>query len=131
MNARNPLTLVDSSAWTQLLRKSGDPGIREQLKGLVIDGRAAWCELVRVELWRGAASEQDRADLREFEAELPSLELSPGVWQLACELGQRCREQGQPVPTTDLIIYACARFHRAGLLHRDRHFEILDTVVND
>jgi predicted nucleic acid-binding protein len=90
--------LVDSSAWTQLLRRQGDPAIRDRLRALVLDGRAAWCQVVRLELWRGAGGAADAEVLRTFEVELIRLEMSAAVWDRACELGRRCRERGQPVP---------------------------------
>jgi predicted nucleic acid-binding protein len=47
------LVLVDSSAWIHALRKAGDPTVRAALNKLLTDKLAAWCEIVRVELWSG------------------------------------------------------------------------------
>ncbi|MBA2302530.1 MAG: PIN domain-containing protein [Acidobacteria bacterium] len=122
------LVLVDSSGWIQLLRRQGDAGVRERVREVLEDGRAAWCDIVRVELWRGAGSDSDKAILRDFEMELPSLDLSPAVWKLSCDLAQRCRKKGQPIPTTDLIIYACAKAHDVDLIHHDQHFNVLASL---
>jgi predicted nucleic acid-binding protein len=127
-NRIEPIVLVDSSGWVQMLRRSGDPAIRAKVLDIFEDGRAAWCELIRVELWRGAGSDDDRTILRQFEIELPSLELSAAVWTLSCELAQQCRRKGRPIPTTDLIIYACAKVHRVELIHRDNHFDVLASL---
>lgn len=117
--------LIDSSAWTQTIRRRGDASVRDRVQGLIDAGRAAWCEVIRLELWKGAASEYDRKVLQEMEQALERLEINQQVWDLAAVLAQRTRAAGQPMPTTDLVIFACAQVHGAELEHRDKHFEIL------
>jgi hypothetical protein len=48
---QNQVTLVDTSSWIEALRLNGRENIREQVKLLLIDGLAAWCDMVAVELW--------------------------------------------------------------------------------
>jgi predicted nucleic acid-binding protein len=125
VSARAGDVLVDSSGWIQLLRQKGDADIRDRLKRLIVTDRAVWCNVVQLELWRGTGSDSDRKLLRELQAEIRSLEISAEVWQHSFLIAGKCRPKGIIVPTTDLIIYACARTHGVELFHRDKHFDLL------
>jgi hypothetical protein len=118
--------LVDSTGWVQLLRRSGDAAVREHLKQLILSDRAVWCDVVQLELWRGAIDESDRKALRDLAAEIRSLEMSSEVWKRCISIAGKCRPKGITVPTTDLMIYACAKVHDADLYHLDRHFDLLN-----
>ena len=123
------MVLIDTSSWTQALRRKGDPAVRERVDQLLSAQEAAWCDMVRVELWHGVASDMDRNWLEELEAELPSLQIDADVWNKACELGRLCRSKGLTVPNTDLVIFACALIHRVPLEHNDRHYAKLSEIV--
>jgi predicted nucleic acid-binding protein len=123
--AGSPPVLVDSSLWVQQLRKSGDPAKRDRVNALLRSGLAAWCPLVRLELWRGVTSDAERATLRRYEALLPEYEISPPVWERAIRLADRGRAAGITVPLADLVIFACASVHGLDLAHDDAHFEAL------
>ncbi len=117
------LTLVDSSSWIEALRKGGDPAVRERVKALLQNGDAAWCSMIRLELWNGAGGEAERKALKVFERDLPSLEINDEVWRLSLDLARSCRSSGLSIPSTDLLILACARHHGAAIDHCDRHFD--------
>jgi hypothetical protein len=110
------------------MRKSGDVTIRERLRELLAEDQVAWCEVVRVELWRGARGDADFKTLRELEIELPRLEISAAVWDKCCDMARRCRPKGYLLPTTDMLVYSCAVVHGVQLLHRDRHFDLLAEI---
>lgn len=119
------MILVDSSSWIHFLRADGDPAVRARVKSALAGGDAAWCPLVRLELWNGAGGNRDRRILREFEAALPELPMDDAVWNAAYELARRARSTGISVPATDILIAACARRHQAGLETADTDFERL------
>ena len=123
------MVLIDTSSWTQALRKKGDPAIRIRVDQLMADQEAAWCDMVRVELWHGVSSEQDRKWLEELEAEMPTLEINAEVWNTACKVGTMARRKGLTVPNTDLVIFACALVHQVPLEHNDRHYVQLAGVM--
>jgi predicted nucleic acid-binding protein len=125
-NGTTGRVLVDSSGWIQLLRRKGDSSVREEVRQLVLSDRAVWCDVVQVELWRGASTESDRKMLHELQAEIRSLETSTAVWKHCVDVAAKCRPRGIVVPTTDLIIYSCAAVHGVGLYHRDKHFDLLE-----
>jgi predicted nucleic acid-binding protein len=119
------MKLVDSSCWVHAIRANGDTRIARRVADLVSGNAACWCPVIRLELWNGVGSENDRRLLREMEQLLPELSITDEVWEMACELASRCRESGKTCPTNDLLIAACARHHKLPLEHADKHLEML------
>src|SRR6516165_741458 len=103
--------LVDSSLWVHQFRKSGDPAKRTRVNNLLIAGHAAWCPAVRLELWRGVASDGERRTLRRYEARLPDYPITAAVWGEAMQLASTGRRAGITVPLADLLVFACAMVH--------------------
>lgn len=110
------------------MRKKGDEAIRARVRQLVETGQAAWCAIVRLELWAGVNGDEERQTLRGFENHLPELEITDEVWEEACELASRCRRAGKTAPASDLLIAACARHHRVPIETADAHFDFLMKV---
>ena len=117
--------LVDSSLWVHQLRKSGDAAKRDRVNALLESGEAAWCPVVRLELWRGVTNDADRKTLRRYEALLPDYEISAEVWTRSLQLAERARTSGVTVPLADLLIFACANIHGLEVAHDDTHFDEL------
>lgn len=117
--------LIDTSSWTQALGEKGDDIVRRRVLALLSNSEAAWCDMVRIELWNGVRGESEKRRLRELDADLPRLEITSEVWDEACSVGLLARAAGLTVPASDLVIFACARTHRAGLEHNDKHFDLL------
>jgi len=121
--------LVDSSLWVHQLRKSGDPAKRDRVNALLESGEAAWCAVVRLELWRGVSNDGERKTLRRYEAVLPEYDMTSDVWERAIRLADRGRAAGITVPLPDLLIFACAMIHELELAHDDVHFDQLAKVA--
>ena len=115
--------LIDTSAWIEALREDGDPGIREAVRSVLVEGTAVLCDMVRLELWNGARGDAEQRMLRELDRDLECVPTSVGVWQAARRLARAARRQGVTVPATDLLVAACADHHELDLIHRDRHFD--------
>lgn len=122
------MKLIDSSSWIHALRKDGDPIVRARVQKLLLEDEAAWCDLVRVELWRGVSKNKEVNFLRELEGIISLLPITAEVWDLACDLAQKCRTKGTPIPSTDIVIEACRRIHKVGLEHVDKHFELISKL---
>jgi predicted nucleic acid-binding protein len=120
--------LVDTSSWVHALRRQGAAEVRKRVKALLEAGEAAWCPMVRLELWNGVGSEGDRKTLRALEDVVPELPLTDAVWQAACDLAERCRRAGKTAPVQDVLIGACARIHHVDLEHADAHYDWLMTL---
>jgi predicted nucleic acid-binding protein len=89
---------------------------------------AAWCSMVRLELWHGVGSEADRKMLREYEIWLSDLAITDAVSDEACALASRCRPAGKTAPANDVLIAACARHYQVDVDFTDTHFEFLLTL---
>ena len=122
--------LVDSSLWVHQLRRSGDPAKRNRVNALLLAGDAAWCPVVRLELWRGVSTDAERRTLRLYEARIPDYAITPAVWEEAFDLASRGRRAGVTVPVADLLVFACAVVHELDLAYDDQHFEQLSALVD-
>jgi predicted nucleic acid-binding protein len=116
--------LVDTSSWIEFLRgHRSEPALR--VKDLIRTERAGWCDLIAVELWNGVRPGDETKALTELEKEATWFDLTASVWQKARKLAVRSRQAGITVPTTDVIIVACAAHYGLELEHCDRHFEAI------
>jgi predicted nucleic acid-binding protein len=116
------VTLVDTSSWIEFLRgRKSEAGLR--VKDLVRTGQAAWCDLIAVELWNGVRPGEETKSLTELDDAATSFELDAAVWRLARKLAVSSRRSGITVPTTDIVIAACASHYRLEVEHSDGHFD--------
>ncbi len=122
------MKLVDTSSWIEQLRRDGDAVVRTRVEELLSAGEAAWCPIVRLELWNGARGATEQAVLREMEAEVTSLEIGSPVWDRAGEMAWSARTKGITVPSTDLLVAACARHHDVAIEHCDSHFDLIASL---
>ena len=116
------MKLVDTSCWVQALRRNGNPVVCGHVRALMEAGEAAWCPMIRLELWNGVGSERDRKSLHALAEVLPELSMDEEVWRMARELADRSRKAGRTAPVQDVLIAACARYHGVDVLHDDAHF---------
>jgi len=114
--------LIDSSAWIEALRTDGDEDCRELVSELLLQDRAAVCEVVVAEVLRGAANRGELDELGLQLGAVPCLSMT-GAGLEGGELSLRLRRRGRAIPTTDLLIAATASIHGASLLHRDKHLD--------
>jgi predicted nucleic acid-binding protein len=117
--------LIDTSSWIEALRRTGSESVRTRVRVLVESGAAAWCGMVRLELWAGVGDERERQRLREFEEQIPELEINDAVWKKAFVLAGRCRKSGKTAPASDILIAACAQHHAVRMEAIDTHFDFL------
>ncbi|MBN1849974.1 MAG: PIN domain-containing protein [Deltaproteobacteria bacterium] len=127
---QNEVTLVDTSSWIEALRLKGRESIRERVKLLLIDGLAAWCDMVAVELWNGARGDYEKKRLAELEKEIVCLPITDKVWGGARELARKSRNAGHTIPPADLIIASCAIFHGVEIEHCDTHLDVIMDIHN-
>ena len=120
--------LVDTSAWIEILRASGDVAVRSRVSALAAEDRVVLCDQVRLELWNGARGGADHRLLSDLEQTLETVPTTPEVWSLARELARSARGEGLTVPAADILIVATAEHHGLGLIHRDAHFERLEQI---
>ncbi len=119
------LVLIDTSCWIEALRISGSNEIRLKVKELLVEGRAAWCDMVLLELWNGAQGDLERKMLKDLTKEITMLPVSDEVWSLARKLARKCRERGITVPSTDILIVSCGLENKTEIVHQDKHFDAI------
>ena len=106
----------------------GYTAVAARVHALLASGDAAWCPLIKLELWNRARGQHEQRVLSDMERDLPELEISQEVWLLAYDLARGARRQGKIVPASDILIAACARHHGVELEHADSHFEVLAAI---
>ena len=113
------LLLVDKSAYVRGADVPGD------------EGELCLCPVTRLELLYSARSpddyprlEADLAAFRELRMDAETFAIAGGAQR---ELARTSRHR---VPLPDLLIAACAQQHAADVLHVDRHFELLASVLS-
>lgn len=126
-----PLTLIDTSSWVEALRRQGDEVVRERVHKLLVEGQAAWCDIVLLELWNGARGDYEKKQLGQLEQEMICLPTTSLVWEMSRLLARLCRKNGVMTPATDLLIVACARTHEVGIEHQDAHFAAILQLENE
>ena len=107
------------------MRSQGDAVARGRVETLLRGGEAAWCAMVRLEIWAGIGDERERRALRAYESVIPDLPIDANVWRAARDLAGRARRAGKTVPAADILICACARHHGVAIEHADAHFDML------
>lgn len=108
------LLLVDKSAWVRLAPKTVD------------EADLCLCAVTRMEILYSARSaaafeliEGDIAAFRDLRIDTATLNAAAGAQREAAADG------AHRVPIPDLIVAACAQQHGAGVLHADRHYDLL------
>jgi predicted nucleic acid-binding protein len=116
------MKLVDTSSWVEYLRdRESEAG--DKVETLVLSGEAAWCDITLVELWHGVRGAKEKRELADMENEIERVSVDAAVWRFASKLALCCREKGITVPTSDIVIAACAITHKLELEHCDTHFD--------
>src|ERR1700683_3679411 len=113
------MTIVDSSSWIEALRERGNSDVRSRVESLLNAGEAAWCPMIRLELWRGVRNGAERRFLELLEDRVDSLDISKAVWEEAIDLMNKARGSGLTAPSADVLIVATAHYHGAQLEHCD------------
>lgn len=102
--------------------------IRERVRKAMVDGLAAWCDMVVVELWNGARGRYEMKNLAELEKNITCLPTTEEVWALARNMARACRKSGETVPAADLLITSCALFHNTQIEHLDSHIDKIQKI---
>ena len=65
-----------------MLRRNGDPTVRDRVKAALNSGLACWRPVVQLELWNGARGRHEQNVLQKFADTLPELPMKEGVLQI-------------------------------------------------
>lgn len=121
------LVLIDTSAWIEYFRPEGDSMVAAQVDEALDAHTVCTCEMILLELERGSGSGQAKAtSLISSVSSLYSIDKT--TWEESYRIAQLLRKKGKPVPNSDILIYACSVRHALGIIHNDKHFDILGSV---
>ena len=121
--------LIDSSAWVEYFRPKGSITVKERIRSILQKEEAVSCGIVVVEVLRGSRYEKDFQTLNESLRSLPQIPIDDDVIGRASRWGFMLDRKGKIVSTTDLLI-ASAAYKKARLIHLDRDFELISSVVD-
>ena len=125
------LTLVDTSAWVEFLRRTGsaaDLALDERQRH--DPGSVTMAPPIAMELLLGSTDELAVRRIERLVASVPSLDVVPELdFGAAATLYRAARRSGRaPRSTVDCLIAAIAIRHDAVLLHQDADYEAIADV---
>lgn len=123
------MLLVDTSAWIEIFRRPS----RVTVAQIVDDpDRVVTCLPVIQEVLQGFDDERTFQVARSAMYALPCVEspITPALVDAAVDIYRRARRAGVTVRSgVDCLIAACASRHRLTVVHRDRDYANLSTIV--
>lgn len=118
------MILIETSAWVEFLRGTGS-AVHVRARAL-LDGDAATCDAVWMEVLAGARNERHRHDIRRLLARTVTLATLPIDYEHAAFIYRSCRRHGEtPRSLIDCLIAAVAIRVDAAVLHADRDFDMI------
>lgn len=113
------LLLLDKSAYVRLGRAS-----------IPAEGEPCLCAVTRLEILYSARSPTDSGELEDGLEAFRDLRIDAETLAVALTAQRELASQSRRrVPIPDLLIAACAQQHGADVLHVDRHFDVLTSVL--
>ncbi len=122
----NPdLVLVDTSVWLLSLGRTARPEVKERVRNLLEENRAAIAPMIALEILGGARTQEEFDRLRSRLDALHQLGVGREEWEDAARIAFSPRRHGKPIPHMDILIGTVAIHAGALLLHADHHFHLM------
>ena len=122
------MVLIDTSAWIEFFRKTGDLRAKLAVANLRDEMMAAVCGPVTMEIF-GGTREPDLKQIRADFLMLPYLRGGEQVWQLAASNYRLLRSNVVTAPWNDILIATLAREHSCRIYATDRHFTLMAPIL--
>ncbi len=123
------MVLVDSSAWIEAFRPTGDLMAKLAIQALLEEYEAALCSSIRLEVLGGARKEDQQRIDRYFQV-LPYFSVQEELWQRAIENAWKPRDHGVTVPWNDVLIATVAQQHDYRIYTYDKHFQLMRRKIS-
>ena len=124
--------LVDTSVWSLALRRRGAPSAHaavDELRRLIVNGRAAMVGPIRQELLSGIRDEAACTRLRDQLHAFPDEPVGTPDYEEAAAHFNACRARGLHGSNTDFLLCAIASRRRMPILTTDEDFRRYRTVI--
>ena len=118
------MTLIDTSAWIEFLRRNGHAEIKHRVAAIIELGEAAYCGPIEFELLSGAR-DSEMADIRAAFHFSERLDFPDACWQRAAQIERDLRAKGVTIPRDDIFVAAAALHHNVSLYSCDPHFTLV------
>lgn len=118
------MTLIDTSAWVEFLRRSGNPDVKARVASFLDAGVAAVCGPIEFELLAGARP-SETADVQMAISLCRTLDFSAACWRRAAQVERDLRGLGVTVPRDDLFVASVALEYETPLYTCDAHFGLI------
>lgn len=116
--------VMDTSAWS----RQRDEGVRERWRDTALAGLLASSPVAALEILSAARDERVFAALDRALAALPQAPVTESVCRAALAASRSLRGSRR-LPAADYLIAAAAAERGFGVLHVDRHFDVLAQVL--
>jgi predicted nucleic acid-binding protein len=116
--------VVDTSAWV----RQRAPGVRARWEATLRAGLLASCPVVALELLAAARNEDEYGALSSALGALPQAPVTTRACRAALAASRELRGSRR-LPAADYLIAAAAAERGFGVLHEDRHFDTLASVL--
>jgi predicted nucleic acid-binding protein len=124
------LVLVDTSAWIEFFRKDqADSVTAIEVERLLSEDLVVTTRPVLFELAAGAKSKKSLEKLRGMFSSFHEARVTEHVWSAATDNVFALRSNGFTVPLADHLIAAVSISYGISLMHLDKHFEQIASVV--
>ncbi len=117
--------VIDTSAWN----RQAEPGVLKAWETAVVEELLVSCPAAALEILSATRDEREFKIVDEALGALPQAPVTTSVCRAA--IGA-CRDLGarRRIPAADYLIAAAAAERGFGVLHADRHFELLAEVLD-
>jgi predicted nucleic acid-binding protein len=118
------MTLIDTSAWIEFLRRNGRADVKQRVGALLDMDEAAYCGPIEFELLSGAR-DNEMADVRRAFGFSHRLDFPSSCWQRAAQIERGLRGKGITIPRDDIFVAAASLHHGIPLYSCDPHFDLV------
>ena len=126
MNEKTKGILADTTVWIEFFRTRSKTG--DILESLIKEGSVWLCGTVLFEILQGVRTEEEKSNVLEMLSDLPYVEMSQSLWQMASEISVSIRKKGLNLPLSDILIADVAIRNNLSVFTLDNHFEQIPGV---
>ncbi len=124
------MILLDTSICIDLFRGNLTPTRSSEVIDLTKARQIAITPLVWVELYQGVRGKREDDELSRFLTLVKVLEFDQACWNETARISRICKRRGVNAPLSDIQIQACANRYGIGILHQDRHFDLIQEALS-